>query len=82
MLIIKFSFSLTDVEPPADMMNEDEELYAQYQHAQGRCEDHDSGSEDDFSWLNEEEWQRAIEGAERNARPLQTPTDDVVMSDA
>jgi hypothetical protein len=63
------------------MFNEDEELYAQYQHAQGMIEDHDSGSEDDFSWLNEEDWQRALEGAERNALPVQKPTEDVVMSD-
>jgi hypothetical protein len=63
------------------MFDEDEELSAQYEHAQSRMEKYDSGSEDDFSWLSEEEWQRAIEGAERNRLPLERLIDDVVMSD-
>lgn len=66
-LILHDLLSLADLEPPEDLLDEDEELFAQYQHAQNTASTTDldeEDSEDDFSWLDEEGWQRAIEGAD------------------
>lgn len=57
------------VEPPLDMVDEDEDLYAQYQHA-GQTKGGVESDDDDafFSSLNEDEWQLAA-------------TEDVIMRD-
>ena len=76
--------SRADVEPPADLADEDEELYAQYQHSQHleeaeyEQEDESLDYGDDDSWLNNEEWQRAIDGVER---ALSKTNEDTLMSE-
>ncbi|UZJ54408.1 hypothetical protein CBS101457_003728 [Exobasidium rhododendri] len=46
---------LHEIEPPADMIDEDEDLYAQYQHSQSTARDveFDEEEEDDFSWKSD-----------------------------
>jgi hypothetical protein len=80
-LLSLFTYHCEDVEPPADMIDEDEDLFAQYQHSQSAFRDAeiDEASEDDFSWVNEDEWQRAVEGAGR--KPQKTVTEDIVMDE-
>ena len=57
------------VEPPLDMVDEDEDLYAQFQHA-GQTKGGEESDDDEafFSSLNEDEWQLAA-------------TEDVIMRD-
>lgn len=64
------------MDPPADLTDEDEDLYAQFQHSQGRNTAEEI-SEDEDAWLEDEEVQRALDGIERGLNP-----EDTLMTDS
>jgi hypothetical protein len=66
------------------MIDEDEELFAQFEHAQNtvnRNEDMIDQDDDDLSWLNNDDWQHAMQGAEQDVRRGTSITEDTVMGD-
>lgn len=66
------------------MLDEDEELYAQFQHSQSthKGTDFEEGSDDDFSWVKEDEWERAVDEASTiTRRGGERPAEDTIMGD-